>query len=318
MPTIAPPSITTLPTAPDPNNRATFNTLAYPWSASLPTFSMQVSALGTNVKANADDAATSATTAATQAGIAATSANTATTQAGAATTQANASSTSAGASEASRIAASRLNLGNKATAPTLDNQGAALLAGATYYDTGVSKWRVWSGTAWVDGISAIAGVTSINGLTGPVTGIATTAANTFTATQEWATGANIASAATVNLDATTGNRAHITGVTTITAVTLTRGPRTVIFDGILTLAHNATSNNLPGAVNITTAVGDRAIYESDGATVYCVSYIKSNGASVVSSSAGAGGTTASGSVTLTAASPGAQTITPTSHDQYVT
>lgn len=120
-------------------------------------------------------------------------------------------------------------------------------------------------------------VTSVNGLTGAVTGIATTAANTFTGAQELPTGANVASAATINLDTATGNRVHITGTTTITAVTLTRGPRTVIFDGVLTLTHHATTNNLPGAANITTAAGDRAIYESDGTTVYCVNYIRASG-----------------------------------------
>jgi hypothetical protein len=107
------------------------------------------------------------------------------------------------------------------------------------------------------------------------------AANTFTAAQEWATGTAIASASTINLNTATGNRVHITGTTAITAVTLTRGPRTVIFDGVLTLTHNATTNNLPGGANITTAAGDRAIYESDGTTVYCVSYTKVSGTAVV-------------------------------------
>ncbi len=111
-------------------------------------------------------------------------------------------------------------------------------------------------------------------------------ANTFTAAQEFATGTAIASAATVNLNTATGNRAHITGTTTITAITLTRGPRTVIFDGVLTLTHHVTNNNLPGAADITTAAGDRAIYESDGSTVYCVSYIKASGAAVVGAAGG--------------------------------
>lgn len=102
---------------------------------------------------------------------------------------------------------------------------------------------------------------------------ATLGANTFTGVQNWATGASIASASTINLDAATGNRVHITGTTTITAVTLTRGPRTLIFDGALTLTHNATTNNLPGGANIVTAAGDRAVYESDGTTVYCIAYI---------------------------------------------
>lgn len=117
-------------------------------------------------------------------------------------------------------------------------------------------------------------------------GGATLGANVFTGVQDWATGANIASASTINLDTATGNRVHITGTTTITAVTLTRGPRTVIFDGVLTLTHHATNNNLPGAANITTAAGDRAIYESDGTTVYCVSYIRANGTAVVAAGAG--------------------------------
>lgn len=55
MPT-SPPSITALPAAPDPSNRSTFNSLAYPWSAALPTFGTEISAVATNVKSNADEA----------------------------------------------------------------------------------------------------------------------------------------------------------------------------------------------------------------------------------------------------------------------
>jgi hypothetical protein len=95
-------------------------------------------------------------------------------------------------------------------------------------------------------------------------------------------GANIASAATVNLTTATGNLVHITGVVAITAVTLGSGMmRQVIFDGVLTLTHHATNNNLPGAANITTAAGDRALYWSDGTTVYCVAYFRANGTPVV-------------------------------------
>jgi hypothetical protein len=97
-------------------------------------------------------------------------------------------------------------------------------------------------------------------------------------TQDWLTGANIASAATINLNAATGNRVHVTGTTTITAVTLTRGPRTLIFDDILTLTHHATNNFLPNAGgNITTGAGDVAVYESDGTVVRCVEYTRASG-----------------------------------------
>lgn len=97
-----------------------------------------------------------------------------------------------------------------------------------------------------------------------------------------AVGANIASAATINLTTATGNFVHITGTTAITAVTLGSGMmRQVVFDGILTLTHHATNNNLPGAANITTAAGDRALYWSDGAVVYCVNYQRADGTAVV-------------------------------------
>ena len=69
----------------------------------------------------------------------------------------------------SAVQASKLNLGNKSTPPTLDNQGEALLAGSTYYDTTLGKWRVWTGAAWGDGISTVAGVSSIDGQSGPLT-----------------------------------------------------------------------------------------------------------------------------------------------------
>lgn len=101
----------------------------------------------------------------------------------------------------------------------------------------------------------------------------TTGAVQLLGAMDWVKGADIASAGTINLTTATGNGVHITGVTTITTVTLGTGMvRLVVFDGILTLTHHATTNNLPGGVNITTAAGDRAIYWSDGTTVYCMAY----------------------------------------------
>jgi hypothetical protein len=97
-------------------------------------------------------------------------------------------------------------------------------------------------------------------------------------------GANVASAATVDLQNTvvTGNLIHITGTTTITAITLPAGAeRTIVFDGILTLTHSA-SLDLPGAANITTAVGDRAVVRGEGSSVTrVISFIKANGQATV-------------------------------------
>lgn len=124
-------------------------------------------------------------------------------------------------------------------------------------------------------------VASVNGMTGIVTGIAVTGANTFTDAQNEAKGANIASAATINLTTATGNFVHVTGVTAITAITIPVGAeRTVVFDGVLTLTHGA-SLLLPGAANITTAANDRMMVRGDTAGATVVTYTKANGTAVV-------------------------------------
>lgn len=94
--------------------------------------------------------------------------------------------------------------------------------------------------------------------------------------------ANVASAATVDLTGSFGKTVHITGTTAISAFTMTAGQVIdLIFDGVLTLTHHATTNNLPGAANITTAAGDRARYLYDGTTIYCLQYQRANGKAVV-------------------------------------
>lgn len=90
----------------------------------------------------------------------------------------------------------------------------------------------------------------------------------------------LASAATVNIGAAAGNFLHITGTTTITAFdTVQAGARRrLVFDGVLTLTHNATSLILPGAANITTAAGDAAVFVSEGSGNWrCVAYNRANG-----------------------------------------
>jgi hypothetical protein len=104
-------------------------------------------------------------------------------------------------------------------------------------------------------------------------------ANLFKGTR----GTAIASASSINLGAATGSNLHITGTTTITSLgTVAAGvERRVIFDGALTLTHNATSLVLPGNANITTAAGDSAVFISEGSGNWrCVSYNKADGTSV--------------------------------------
>ncbi len=208
MATTPVPAFAAPPDFPALSDRAlgTYNSKAYAWADAMQdTTGPNIHAIAVTAKANADDGALSAIAAAQSAALAlsdgaaqvalaaeqvelataqanlattngAEQVTLATTKAGQASSSAAASagsatnaSDSAAAAEASRIAASKLNLGNKTSPPTVDNQGAALLQGATYYDTVLNKWRVWTGSAWGDGISSIAGVSSVNGMTGNVT-----------------------------------------------------------------------------------------------------------------------------------------------------
>ena len=66
-----------------------------------------------------------------------------------ASTAATAAATSATAAAASYDAFDDRYLGSKASNPSVDNDGNALLTGALYWNTVVPEMRVWNGTAWV-------------------------------------------------------------------------------------------------------------------------------------------------------------------------
>lgn len=99
--------------------------------------------------------------------------------------------------------------------------------------------------------------------------------NTFTKTQIWAKGADVASANALTLG-DDGNYFDITGTTTITSIA-TVGVGAVVklhFDAALTLTHHATDLILPGGANITTAAGDEAEFvEYASGDWRCVSYM---------------------------------------------
>lgn len=117
---------------------------------------------------SASEASTSASTATTQAGIATTQAGIATSEAASATASASSATTSASnafssaSSAASSAAAAALALdnfddrylGSKTTAPTLDNDGNALVAGALYFNDGTvvsddKGMYVYDGATWI-------------------------------------------------------------------------------------------------------------------------------------------------------------------------
>ena len=81
---------------------------------------------------------------------------------------------------------------------------------------------------------------------------------------------------------TDGNYFDVTGTATIATHTVAVSRHYFTqFDGILTLTHHATTQDLPGGANITTAAGDIAEWQSTGAnTVQCVGYTKADGTAV--------------------------------------
>ena len=98
-------------------------------------------------------------------------------------------------------------------------------------------------------------------------------------------GTAVASAATCDIWGIVGDFVHITGTTTITSLgtaPYAGAERTVIFDGALTLTHNATTLVLPGGANITTAANDRMVVRADTtANMHVISYVKADGTAVV-------------------------------------
>jgi hypothetical protein len=93
----------------------------------------------------------------------------------------------------------------------------------------------------------------------------------------------VASAASVNLDAATGNYVHLTGsVGPIAAITLAQGAeREVTFDGTPILVHSATLD-LPTKANIQAQVGDVARFRGEGGGVVKVtSWTRASGRPLV-------------------------------------
>jgi hypothetical protein len=148
------------------------------------------------------------------------------------------------------------------------------------------------------GTPSSATLTNATGL--PPAGVTGTAAilgaNTFTALQTQAAGADIASATTVDLTAATGNVVVISGTTTTTALTMTKGQHMVLIAAAAwPLTFHATTMNIVGGASYTCAAGDRLYVVKDDDDVIRVSVNKQDGTPVVAP--------ASGGLTLTTVNP---------------
>jgi hypothetical protein len=168
-------------------------------SASAALTSANSAATSATSSANSATAAsTSASSATTSASSAATSASAALTSANSASTSATSSATSASSSLATYNTYKTYYLGSFASAPTLDNQGNALITGATYFNSGSNIMYVYTSSTWNPISSATAysaptlGSTTINSGTtySTVTGLNLT---TSTVTADPTTALGIAS-----------------------------------------------------------------------------------------------------------------------------
>jgi hypothetical protein len=144
------------------SNASTSATAAAASASAASSSATSASGSASTATTQASNASTSATAAAASASAASGSASTASTQATNAASSASAASTSASNAASAQTAAESARdatlaaydsfddryLGAKASAPSLDNDGNALAAGALYFDTVAQSMQLYTGTIW--------------------------------------------------------------------------------------------------------------------------------------------------------------------------
>jgi hypothetical protein len=117
-------------------------------ATSAATSATSADASATAASTSAASALTSQTAAATSAASAATSETNAATSASSASTSASSALTSATSAATSYDEFDDRYLGSKATDPTVDNDGGALLTGALYFNSAIDAMKVYNGSSW--------------------------------------------------------------------------------------------------------------------------------------------------------------------------
>lgn len=155
----------------------------------------------------------------------------------------------------------RADLNNALAALVTNSSGATEPATISAYqfwaDTtaGLLKQRNAANSAWI----------TVGTLASANLGLLPLAGGALTGRLDFAAGADIASAATINLAAATGNIVRVTGTTATTAVTLNNGQYVVCYAvGAWPLTYHATNMPLPGSASYTCATGDMVIFSKDG------------------------------------------------------
>lgn len=139
--------------------------------------------------------------------------------------------------------------------------------------SGLLKQRNAANNAWITiGTLASIGLGLLSRAGGSMTGLLNMAAST-----------DIASAATVDLSAATGNVTRITGTTATSAFTMNAGQwHLCIADGAWPLTYHATTNKInTGGSNYTCAAGDRVLLHKDDDNIVQTTIIPANGQAIV-------------------------------------
>jgi hypothetical protein len=236
-----------------------------------------------NAATSESNAATSASTATTQAGIASSAATTATTQASNASSSASSAASSASSASASADAAlAALDsfddryLGQKASDPSVDNDGNALVAGALYFNTTDDVMKVYEGSTWVAAYASLSGALLASNNLSDLSDVASARTNlglAASATTDTTNASNISSGtlSTNRLDnsgvtagtygsgsavpnITVDAKGIVTSVTTSSLVIPTYGTATATATGMVKLASNTDQTV---AANTVTATSGR-------------------------------------------------------------
>ena len=238
-------------------------------ASSASSSASSASSSASSASTSASNAASSASAASTSASNAATSATNAASSASSASTSASTAQTAADAALAALDSFDDRYLGQKASDPTLDNDGNALVAGALYFNTTDSVMKVYTGSQWVAAYASLSGALLVNNNLSDLAsasaaltnlGLTATAAqiNTLATIPAGLTGTELGYVDGVTSSIQTqidGKQATITGAATSIVSSNLTASRALVSDGSGKVATNAvTSTELGYLSGVTSAV----------------------------------------------------------------